>query len=252
MKEGAKFHTVKSIDRVISAEIPDKDDDPHLYDVVKDMMIHGPCGAINKNSPCMVDGKCSKRFPKPTCEHTSIDDQGYLHYRRRNTGAFVEKKGFKCDNGFVVPYNEGLSKKYRAHINVEWCNQSRCIKYLFKYINKGQDRVLATIQKKNKPNRDAVAGNNDGGSLEKQDDEIKAFFDCRYVSACEAAWRILAYPIHYRSLPVEKLNFHLEGEQNVTYEDDDDVEAILNRPSAKMSMFLLSSRHVKSIPRRKI
>lgn len=166
-----------------------------------------------------------------------------------------------------------LSEKYRAHINVEWCNQSRCIKYLFKYINKGQDRVLATIQKKKKQGDQATAGSSGEAHIEKEEDEIKSFFDCRYhlqflyirrewylvfnhgpalffnylqlssykvlvyrlygsryVSACEAAWRILAYPIHYRSVPVEKLNFHLEGEQNVMYQDDDDVEEILNRP----------------------
>lgn len=39
MKQGFKFPTVESIDKVISAEIPDKDAHPHLYDVVKDMAL---------------------------------------------------------------------------------------------------------------------------------------------------------------------------------------------------------------------
>ncbi len=38
---------LENIDELISAEIPDKEKDPVLYDIVTKNMIHGPCGSIN-------------------------------------------------------------------------------------------------------------------------------------------------------------------------------------------------------------
>jgi hypothetical protein len=98
-------------------------------------------------------GRCSKWFPKKYQPETIVDQDGYPLYRRRNTGRVIEKKKVQLDNRFVVPYNPKLLLKYQAHINMEWCNQSTSIKYLFKYINKGYDRITASIEPDNRSKR---------------------------------------------------------------------------------------------------
>ncbi len=52
-----KFRTSDYIDEVVSVEIPDKSDF-EIFNIVTTKMIHGPCNV------CLVDGKCSKEFPK--------------------------------------------------------------------------------------------------------------------------------------------------------------------------------------------
>nr|KAJ0193496.1 hypothetical protein LSAT_V11C800439910 [Lactuca sativa] len=83
----------------------DIDEDRELYSLVKEFMIHGPCGAENFNCPCMVDRKCSKNFPKQFCNHTSVDPDGFPLYRRRNDGNFVEKSGVRYPAMIRLPFH---------------------------------------------------------------------------------------------------------------------------------------------------
>jgi hypothetical protein len=109
---------------------------------------------------------------------------------------------------------------------MEWCNQSTSIKYLFKYINKGYDRITASI----------VRDNNHSHN-KKNLDEIKHYLDCRYVLPCEACWRIFMFPIHGRKPAVERMFFHLLGEQAVYYTDYERLNDVLIKPSVTESMF---------------
>ncbi|XP_076925162.1 uncharacterized protein LOC143587882 [Bidens hawaiensis] len=205
-----KLPNVEHIDPFISAEIPDKYKDPELYHLVSELIIHGPCGAHNPSCSCMVDNKCSKNFPKNFRDETSVDSEGYTLYRRRNSGQFVQKGDVQLDNKSVVPYNSKLLKRYQAHINVEWCNQTSFIKYLFKYINKGPDRATVYFSK-----------NNTQMDVEQpQIDEIKQFYDCRYISA------------------FTRLPFHLPGQQHVVYGANDNLDNVLDKSeSVASSMF---------------
>lgn len=224
---GSKYPRTDDIDKIISAEIPDRERHPELYKLVKTHMLHGPCGRGFPNSPCMKGQNCSKFFPKKYQPETIIDKDGYPAYRRRNDGRTVLRSGVHLDNRHVVPYNPMLLLKYRAHINMEWCNQSDSIKYLFKYINKGYDRITAAIE----------SGTAEGNNQEREHDEIKQYLDCRYVSPCEAVWRILSFPIHGRKPAVERMYFHLEGEHNIYWNENQTIDDVLLRPSVTESMF---------------
>jgi hypothetical protein len=52
-----KLRSPDEFDKYISAEIPDKDKYPVLYDLVCKHMMHGPCGVLNDKCACMQDGE---------------------------------------------------------------------------------------------------------------------------------------------------------------------------------------------------
>src|ERR1051325_4763179 len=166
-------------------------------------------------------------FPKIGSLKPLSIKMGYPVYRRRDTGITVLKRSIVLDNRYVVPYNAYLLKKYQAHINMEWCNQGTSVKYLFKYINKGYDRITAAV----------VRTESDGSSFGTDVDEIKQYLDCRYVSPSEACWRIFSYSIHGRKPAVERLFFHMEGENSVYFKDHEQMGNVLLKASVTESMF---------------
>lgn len=103
-------------------------------------MIHGPCGAINLRSPCMIDGKCSKRYPRYPYRRRSTEDYG------RSAIVKIRNQDIEIYNRWIVSYSPLLSKTFKAHINVEYCNSVKSIKYICKYVNKGSDIKFIAIE----------------------------------------------------------------------------------------------------------
>jgi len=53
-----------------------------------------------------------------------------------------KKTRIKLYNNTYSPY---LFMRYQTHVNIEYCNKSNSIKYLFKYSNKGPNRATIKI-----------------------------------------------------------------------------------------------------------
>ena len=168
-------------------------------------MVHGPCGSINPDSPCMEHGNCSRKFPRPFLQETQLGADSYPLYRRRNpedgqqvATITVNVRGNRItqeiDNRWIVPYNKYLLRYLNCHCNVELCMSIRSIKYVLKYVHKGCDQATFALRS-------------------DQVDEISEYQNARYVSSNEAAWRILEFPIHERFPTVQQLSVHLENGQ---------------------------------------
>ncbi|GKD22982.1 hypothetical protein Tco_1224685 [Tanacetum coccineum] len=59
--------------RKCQAELPPPTTDPEGYKVVTEFILRGPCG---KGAACTVEGKYSKKFPKPFYSETNLDEDG--------------------------------------------------------------------------------------------------------------------------------------------------------------------------------
>jgi hypothetical protein len=126
-----------------------------------------------------------------------------------------------------VPHNLYLSTKYNAHINVEICNTIGAVKYLFKYVYKGSDKVTFSLAK---PNDQAQQESSTNQIFENQSqDEITNFLNARYVSASEAVWRIFEYNTNSQDPHTVRLVIHLEDQQNVLFDDGANLDNVLEK-----------------------
>ena len=67
-------------------------------------------------------GGCKGHFPQPPAEHTYVNEDGWLVYKRG------------LADRMVVPYNPWLSLYFTSHINVELVASAHIFTYLFKCV----------------------------------------------------------------------------------------------------------------------
>lgn len=56
--------------------------------------------------------------------------------------------------------------------------------------------------------------------------------------ACKVVWRIYSFYIHFSEPSVERLNYHLEDEHSIVYEDHENIEDVIKRLYNNTTKFL--------------
>ena len=139
--------TPEAVDKYISTDIPHENGQLHLFQLVKQFMIYGPCGP-GLSSPCMDDhGCCTKHFPKSYLSDTEIIRDSYVLTRRRDNGCFIHMGTHFVDNHYVISYCPYLTLRYEAHINVKCTAGFKAVKYIYKVCAKISYNIVTTEKK---------------------------------------------------------------------------------------------------------
>lgn len=115
----------------------------------------------------------------------------------------------------VVSWNAATLIKWDGHFNVEGAAEQRCVKYLFKYITKGNTKTQIFVVTAANPEEERAAVN-----------EIKEYLTQRYMGSSDATWRILEFDLTGREPTVEGIPVHLEGERKSIYNPGKERQAM--------------------------
>ncbi|XP_074288893.1 uncharacterized protein LOC141614038 [Silene latifolia] len=219
----SKIRTPDEYDEFVSAKLPDATENPHLFSAVVRHMMHGPCGRQNPDNPCMINGTCKNHYPREFADTTTNDRDSYPIYRRRRTSVQVTVRKSRLNNRWVVSYNPFLLAKYDCHLNVEICCTIKAVKYMYKYVYKGHDRI-------------SFAVTDPSGSGQESFDEITAYQSARWISPPEAAWRIFGFHLNEIHPNVVHLQVHLPNMQTVSFQPWENLGNVLDGESRNRTM----------------
>ena len=121
-------------------------------------MVYRPCSANNPNTPYMVASALGhsltylKHFLKLFYSTTVVHKDSYPQYRRRDNLQSQpvcipgrNSTTVNLNNHYIILYNPYLSAKYYAYINIKVYTSIKAIKYINKYIYKGDDRTTVQL-----------------------------------------------------------------------------------------------------------
>ncbi|MBW0478347.1 hypothetical protein O181_018062 [Austropuccinia psidii MF-1] len=134
--------TVRDNDALVCAEIPDQEQENDLFSIVTKTMLHAPC---QEGSCCWTNHGFKWGYPKPYAAETSISNDAYPVYRRHQGSSFTSGSHIYT-NQDVIHYNKYLSLRYQCHINFEIPYGIKALKYLYKYICKGEDKSALNLE----------------------------------------------------------------------------------------------------------
>jgi hypothetical protein len=136
-------------------------------------------------------------YAKSSSAETTIGNDSFLRYKRHDNGRNVVVRGKILDNRWVMPYNPYLFAKFNCHMNVEICSTIKAVKYFYKYIYKGHNRVAFNMISKH---------------ISQDIDEIQQFQSARWITPPEAMWRIYGFTLNEMYPFVYSLQLHLENQ----------------------------------------
>ncbi|GFV33810.1 ATP-dependent DNA helicase, partial [Trichonephila clavipes] len=176
-------------------------------------------GQTRLNNQKVFKVKVQKLIALLTQRRRAPEDGGHT-LAQKTRGGIQE---ILVDNSWIVPYSPLFSKIFNCHINVEFCNTVKTIKYICKYINKGSDQAIFNIRQQANVNIDPR-------------DEVQTFRAGRYVSN-EAAWRILGLPLHDRHPTVIHLAVHLPNGERIYFTENNFRERMATPPKTTLTAF---------------
>ncbi|XP_056698246.1 uncharacterized protein [Spinacia oleracea] len=191
LKPKFKIKTTADYDKFVCAEIPFVDN-PRLRKIILKHMMHEPCGHLNPQFPCMkhkgYTNRCKSGYPKQFCHETTTIKDGFPLYRRRDTGDAVSIRKADLDNSIQE------------------------VKYLYKYVYKGHDMISFNVVQPGE---------------QRSVDEIDQFQSGRWVSPCEAAWRIFGFDSYEMHPAVLPLQVHLPNMHTVQIRPHERLDALV-------------------------
>jgi hypothetical protein len=161
---------ISVLDSFISAEFPDPNDDPELYNQVRRLHIHSQDHLTRPGSRCNRNNRCIYNYPQPMTPTTYMDDLGRVHYRRR-----------KPEDAWMTPHVPALLRLLDCHIYVDVCATTLIFLYLYKYLFKGPDHARFTVH--------SLGQDPDA---EQPRDKYRDYVDGPYLSSTEA-YRFFGY-----------------------------------------------------------